>query len=147
MRLWSVHPKYLDSQGLVALWREALLAKNVLLGLTKGYKNHPQLLRFIKSSSPEDYINKYLETIYIESIKRNYCFNKDKIDNFKEIKNIPVCSGQIDYEIIHLQKKLFIRNPVKYYENIKLLDSVTECNPLFYIINGNIESWERISDK
>jgi hypothetical protein len=30
MRIWSLHPKYLDSKGLVALWRESLLAKNVL---------------------------------------------------------------------------------------------------------------------
>ena len=49
MRLWSVHPKYLDSKGLVALWREALLAKQVLEGGTKGYRNHPQLDRFKKS--------------------------------------------------------------------------------------------------
>jgi len=43
MRIWSLHPKYLDSKGMVALWREALLAKQVLLNKTKGYKNHPQL--------------------------------------------------------------------------------------------------------
>ena len=28
MRLWTLHPKYLDAAGLVALWREALLAQN-----------------------------------------------------------------------------------------------------------------------
>ena len=43
MRLWSIHPRYLDSMGLVALWREALLAQAVLRGETKGYKFHPQL--------------------------------------------------------------------------------------------------------
>ncbi|HEU5178767.1 MAG TPA: pyrimidine dimer DNA glycosylase/endonuclease V, partial [Burkholderiales bacterium] len=32
MRLWSLHPKYLDARGLVALWREALLAQAVLRG-------------------------------------------------------------------------------------------------------------------
>jgi hypothetical protein len=46
MRIWSIHPKYLDIKGLVALWREALLAKHVLEGRTKGYRNHPQLDRF-----------------------------------------------------------------------------------------------------
>jgi len=30
MRLWTIHPKYLDRQGLLALWREALLAQKVL---------------------------------------------------------------------------------------------------------------------
>jgi len=25
MRLWTLHPKYLDARGLVALWREGLL--------------------------------------------------------------------------------------------------------------------------
>jgi hypothetical protein len=43
MRLWSLHPQYLDPQGLVALWREALLAQAVLRGKTRGYKHHPQL--------------------------------------------------------------------------------------------------------
>lgn len=28
MRLWSLHPKHLDPQGLVALWREVLLARS-----------------------------------------------------------------------------------------------------------------------
>jgi len=30
MRLWSLHPRYLDAKGLVALWREGLLAQKVL---------------------------------------------------------------------------------------------------------------------
>lgn len=46
MRIWSLHPKYLDTKGLVALWRETLLAQHVLSGKTKRYKNHPQLARF-----------------------------------------------------------------------------------------------------
>lgn len=36
MRLWSLHPNCLDAQGLVALWREALLAQAVLRGQTRG---------------------------------------------------------------------------------------------------------------
>ncbi len=34
MRLWTLHPKYLDPRGLVALWREALFAQAVLRGWT-----------------------------------------------------------------------------------------------------------------
>jgi Pyrimidine dimer DNA glycosylase (EC 3.2.2.17)/DNA-(apurinic or apyrimidinic site) lyase (EC 4.2.99.18) len=52
MRLWSIHPKYLDVQGLLGLWREGLLAQKVLLGETKGYRNHPQLIRFKRTSDP-----------------------------------------------------------------------------------------------
>jgi Pyrimidine dimer DNA glycosylase len=46
MRIWSLHPRYLDRQGLTAGWREGLLAQKVLTGTTKGYRNHPQLRRF-----------------------------------------------------------------------------------------------------
>jgi hypothetical protein len=37
MRLWTLHPRYLDSQGLVALWREGLLAQAVLRNRTRGF--------------------------------------------------------------------------------------------------------------
>jgi len=46
VRIWSLHPKYLDRQGLTACWREALLAQAVLNGATRGYTRHPQLVRF-----------------------------------------------------------------------------------------------------
>jgi hypothetical protein len=36
MRLWSLHLKYLDAKGLVAVW--GLLAKKVSKEKTKGYK-------------------------------------------------------------------------------------------------------------
>ena len=39
-------------QGLVALWREALLARAVLRGKTRGYRHHPQLHRFRASATP-----------------------------------------------------------------------------------------------
>jgi len=52
VRLWSVHPEYLDSRGLVALWREALLAQAVLRGETRGYRRHPRLARFRARPDP-----------------------------------------------------------------------------------------------
>jgi hypothetical protein len=52
MRLWSLHPCYLDRQGLLALWREALLAQKMLQGQTRGYRFHPQLERFRAQSDP-----------------------------------------------------------------------------------------------
>jgi len=77
MRIWSLHPKYLDSKGLVALWRETLLAKHVLEGKTKGYKNHPQLNRFKAMKKPVEVINQYLSEIFIEAINRTSCGRHD----------------------------------------------------------------------
>lgn len=144
MRIWSIHPKYLDNIGLIACWRETLLTKHVLLGLTKGYKNHSQLLRFKNSSSPIDYINFYLNELYIESQNRNYNFNKNKIGKFKNnLEKINITNKQIEYEFNHLILKLKIRSKEK-YEEIKNIKNI-EANNLFNIINGEIESWEKIS--
>lgn len=44
MRLWTLHPKYLDPKGLVALWRETLLAQRVLAGRTRGYRFDESLI-------------------------------------------------------------------------------------------------------
>ena len=82
MRIWSLHPKYLDAKGLVALWRETLLAKHVLEGKTKGYKNHPQLDRFKNTEKPLDSVNYYLDIVYREAAERGYHFNKEKISRF-----------------------------------------------------------------
>ena len=70
MRLWSVHPRYLDAQGLVAIWREALLARAVLRGATKGYRHHPQLERFRAHASPRYAICAYLSAIQAEAYER-----------------------------------------------------------------------------
>src|SRR5512134_2680740 len=95
MRIWSLHPKYLDAKGLVALWRETLLAKHVLEGKTRGYTNHPQLHRFKKAKYPMDLVNQYLSEVYLEAVRRNYNFDKQKINwTFRKSK-IPVTTGQI----------------------------------------------------
>jgi hypothetical protein len=140
MRIWSLHPKYLDAKGLVALWRETLLAKKVLKGETVGYKNHPQLLRFKKSGNPINAINQYLSVVYLEATTRNYNFNKDKIDWDFEIVQLTVNKGQIDYEFEHLMKKLFVRDKEKYFKLLK--EKTIEPHPLFAIIEGEIENWE-----
>lgn len=144
MRIWSIHPKYLDSKGLVALWRETLLAQNVLLGKTKGYKNHPQLNRFKSHSNPIDAIGYYLHGIYKESTNRGYNFNKDKIISSPiNLERIPVTTGQSLYELEHLKNKLKSRDPKKYDE---ISDIATpDIHLLFYIIKGDIEDWKAIS--
>ena len=141
MRLWSVHPQYLDSKGLVALWREALLAQHVLDQKTTGYRNHPQLMRFRNAKKPLDAINQYLSAVYAEAEKRNYHFDKSKIDwNFEEA-TIEVTDGQLKYETHHLLNKLSVRCPEKYNELITL--SQLSPHPMFRIIAGDIEDWEK----
>jgi hypothetical protein len=145
MRIWSIHPKYLDSKGLVALWRETLLAKKVLEGKTKGYKNHPQLERFKKSKSPVDCINHYLSIIFRESAARGYNFNKDKVDwHFKRI-TLKVTTGQINYERTHLLNKLKFRNNIQYRLLVK--EKYFQPHPLFKTIEGKIEVWEKINNR
>ncbi len=139
MRIWSIHPKYLDTKGLVALWRETLLAKNVLLGNTNGYKNHPQLYRFKASLNPIGKIDCYLSFVYKESQERGYNFNKSKINWGFDIEKITVTSGQMEYERIHLLKKLKKRDT----DRCEMLHRETlDPHPMFEIIEGEIEDWE-----
>jgi hypothetical protein len=105
MRIWSIHPKYLDTKGLVALWREALLAKHVLEGKTKGYKNHPQLKRFNAANNPVNSINQYLGIVYGEALKRGFNFDRKKIKrNYDQVK-LTVTKGQLKFE-----KTICLRN-------------------------------------
>jgi hypothetical protein len=141
MRLWSIHPKYLDSKGLVALWREALLAKKVLMGKTKGYRHHPQIIRFQKYNSPVASINNYLCSIWIESADRGYSFNKNLIGYNKKISLIPVSEAQLLFELDHLRRKLKLRDK----KQLKIISGVKVPlpNPLFFVRNGPVESWEK----
>lgn len=111
MRLWSLHPKYLDSQGLVALWREALLVKAVIRGETRGYKHHPQLQRFSSHPHPRLAINAYLAAVHAEAMHRGYTFNRSRIGAVRAVQCIPVSSGQLAHEWSHLQNKLSVRSP------------------------------------
>jgi hypothetical protein len=143
MRLWSIHPKYLDPQGLVALWREGLLAKKVLEGNTKGYKNHPQLERFKKSPDPILFINYYLHFVVQEALERKYSFDGSKImSSFPKINPLPVTQGQLTYEFEHLKNK-FKKRDKKLFEKIKHTKDV-EVHPLFTPIDGEVETWEKI---
>jgi hypothetical protein len=142
MRLWSVHPKYLDSKGLVALWREALLAKHVLEGKTKGYKHHPQLIRFKALPDPVSAINAYLAQVYAEAQRRNFCFDASKFSAPKVFPLVPVTSAQLDFELQHLLAKCALRDKEQY----AILQKITRVipHPLFRVVTGPIESWEKL---
>ena len=143
MRLWSIHPRYLDRAGFLAVWREALLAQCVLQGKTKGYRNHPQLVRFIKLCDPLGGIGSYLDGIYHESARRGYCFNEQKINPSRLDKRITVTSGQVQYEWCHLKNKLRQRNR----KVLMALQTILQpdVHPLFTVIEGGIEYWEKIT--
>ena len=143
MRLWTVHPKFLDSQGLVALWRESLLARAVLRGMTRGYRHHPQLARFRAHSKPRPAISAYLQIIYDEARVRGYSFDVRKIGPVREVQPIRVTSGQFLYEWKHLLRKLSVRKPSLYRQWRK---ATPEVHPLFQLRAGPIEPWERVED-
>ena len=141
MRIWSLHSKYLDSKGLIALWRESLLAQKVLMGKTKGYINHPQLLRFKAYKEPINAISYYLSKVYEEGLIRGYNFDNSKIvASISIVKKILVNKGQLEYELEHLRQKLKIRD-FKRYELISGI-KIIEKHPLFKQVEGDIESWE-----
>ncbi|MFA3783196.1 pyrimidine dimer DNA glycosylase/endonuclease V [Melioribacteraceae bacterium 4301-Me] len=143
MRLWSIHPKYLDTKGLVAVWREALLAKKVLEGNTKGYKNHPQLVRFKNYSKPLKAINAYLFFIWQESNKRGYNFSSHKIIKSSLLPIIKVTNGQIEFEFLHLLEKLKTRDKGKFNSLKNLSLELVETHPIFKKVSGKIEKWEK----
>ena len=140
MRLWSLHPQYLDAKGLVALWREGLLAQKVLQGQTKGYRNHPQLNRFKQTSDPVTHIAYYLKIVQQQATERGYNFDASKIANFSDFSPITVTTGQIQYEVKHLHNKLQQRDSKKY----ATLQSLEHYEPhsLFKVIEGDVEAWE-----
>lgn len=145
MRLWSLHPKYLDSKGLVAVWREGLLARAVLDGKTRGYKNHPQLIRFKNQKDPLHFLDTYLNNIYLEAVDRGYNFNHDKIGIEIVENQIKVTKGQMIYELNHLLKKLKYRD-LDQYQQLKQIE-LPLSNPIFKVIPGDIEPWEKLKTK
>ncbi len=147
MRIWSLHPRYLDRQGLLAGWREGLLAQAVLNGQTKGYTNHPQLIRFRESVDPRGAIGTYLSYIAEEATARRYKFDATKILLRAEPDiRLTVNEGQLDYERRHLLAKVQTRHPED-AERIASLMVPADPHPLFTVVPGDIESWERFTTR
>ena len=141
MRLWSLHPRYLDPQGLVALWREGLLARAVLRGETRGYTRHPQLERFQAHAQPRSAINAYLAAVHDEAARRGYSFDRKKLGPVRAVSSIAVADGQLEAEWAHLRRKLASRSPawLAQLEDTRL----PACHPSFRRRPGPIASWER----
>lgn len=141
MRLWVLHPRHLDAKGLVALWREGLLAQAVLKGETRGYRNHPQLLRFREQSEPVAFIAEYLRAVHAESIERGYRFDAARIASDSTSGRITVPQGQVDFEWRHLLEKLEARAPQWHARQEQ--ERAPGIHPLFSVTPGSIASWER----
>ncbi len=143
MRLWSLHPKYLDTKGLVAAWREGLLAQKVLEGKTRGYRNHSQLIRFKNTKRPVAAIGVFLREIAREGDRRGYTFNWSKIRTGPGGRplRIAVSAQQAKYEFELLKSKLRKRdrNKLKELERERRI----QLNRVFSRKKGGIEEWER----
>ena len=141
MRLWSLHPRHLDPAGLVALWREALLAKAVLRGETRGYRHHPQLQRFNAHPQPRSAINAYLAAVHEEATARGYRFDGSKIGPVRAVDAIAVTTGQLALEWAHLLRKLALRKPA-WHERWSTTP-MPDCHPLFHLVAGPVADWEK----
>jgi hypothetical protein len=140
MRIWTLHPRYLDRQGLLALWREALLAQAVLAGQTRVYAHHPQLIRFREAPSPTESIAFYLRAVHEEATRRGYRFDATKIASPECAELIAVSDGQLDYEWAHLKEKLRARAR-SWLAGLEPV-SRPEPHPLFRVVPGAVAEWE-----
>lgn len=146
MRLWSLHPSWLDRQGLTACWREGLLAQAVLAGRTQGYTQHPQLARFRQQPEPVVAVAAYLHAVADEARARGYRFDPTRVDvpdspRTRTTPRIPVTDGQLDLEWRHLLRKLAVRSPDRYVAAVRA--GAPTPHPLFVVVPGDVEAWER----
>lgn len=171
MRIWSLHPSLLDRRALVACWRETLLAQKVLRGLTRGYTNHPQLIRFRAHPQPLEAVAAYLFGLADEADARGYSFNRaligageegasengagknsaDKSENpYASVARIPVPLGQLEYELAFLRHKVAGRDPEwehQLRERLTARGELAACaHPLFEVVPGSIEPWEKTKE-
>lgn len=143
MRLWTLHPKYLDAKGLVALWREALLAQKVLRGKTRGYRHHPQLIRFQAHEKPVAALAAYLRVVHDESSRRGYQFDSSKIARQRAVIALTETEGQLQYEWQHLKRKLKQRAP----QVLAMQRDITspDPHPIFRVVAGAVRDWEVVA--
>lgn len=151
MRLWSLHPRYLDRPGLTAAWREALLAQAVLAGRTRGYTAHPQLERFRGCADPLLAVGVFLSVLQQEATERGYRFDLTRVDRPPRrgmptdewVGSVPVAMGQVGYEWGHLMGKLRRRSPRDADRWASTPVREVEVHPLFLVVPGPVATWER----
>src|SRR5262245_32301148 len=142
MRLWTLHPRYLDARGLVALWREGLLAQAVLRHRTSGYVHHPQLQRFRSRPSPLGAIAQYLRAVHMEAARRGYAFAVSKVGRSRDAGRMRVTRGQLLYEREHLLEKLARRDATRAARLRRVIRPA--AHPSFRVVSGGVEVWEKV---
>ncbi|MGC5617306.1 pyrimidine dimer DNA glycosylase/endonuclease V [Georgenia sp. Z1491] len=147
MRLWSLHPRYLDRQGLTAAWREALLAQSVVIKGGGGYANHPQVERFRSQADPLAALGEYLAGIADEAHARGYRFDAAKIRTPPGDASGPpamtVTTGQLALEWQHLLGKLQRRSP-DVHARLAGVEH-PDPHPSLVEVPGPVATWERQS--
>ena len=145
MRIWSLDPEQLDRQGLIACWRETLLAQAVLLGRTKGYTRHPQLERFQALADPAAAVGTYLSFLADDAERRGYRFARSRIERSDPSVRIEVTEGQVELEWRHLLAKLAARSPDLSVEMLRreAAGEGKRLHPMFDLVPGPVASWER----
>lgn len=142
MRLWSVHPSVLDRVGLVALWREGLLAQAVLRGRTRGYRHHPQLIRFRETGAPVSTLASYLDEVWVEAERRGYSFDRARLARRRrDGYQMTLTRGQLTFEWMHLRAKLKARD-AGWLQTISAA-VLPRPHPIFRLTAGEKEEWER----
>lgn len=146
MRLWSIDPDQLDRAALVAGWREGLLAQKVLRGLTKGYRNHPQLDRFRALPDPVLAVACWLHGLADAADRRGYRFDRTRVVLPPERlladdrPRIELTGGQLDYEWQHLRAKVRERDP-GWWPQVE--SAAPRPHPMMDVVPGPIAEWER----
>lgn len=141
MRLWSLDPRLLDRRALVAGWREALLAQKVLAGETRGYRSHPQLVRFRAAPDPAAAIAAFLWGLAAEAKRRGYSFDSSKISRSLDSGlRITVTRGQLEHEWEHLLRKVRQRDPE--WLRAQLREAAPAPHPMMTEVPGDVEDWE-----
>jgi hypothetical protein len=115
----------------------------VLRGDTRGYRSHPQLLRFRARRNPQAVIAEYLRAVEAEAVRRGYRFDGAKIAPYRTSTRIVETAGQLMYESDHLKRKLYSRDPQRYRRLLAV--EQPESHPLFRLTAGGVREWERIS--
>jgi len=142
LRLWSIHPRYLDWMGLGALWRESLLAQTVLAGETRGWRNHPQLGRFKDHPESMDAIGFYLLKIREEAGFRGYSYDGSKIRRpVNRVALTSITTGQLLHEFSLLLERTRLRTPA-WHEMLRKVYDLPKAHPLFEVVEGDVGGWE-----
>ncbi|MEE8703288.1 pyrimidine dimer DNA glycosylase/endonuclease V [Bifidobacterium crudilactis] len=142
MRMWSLTPAVLDAKGIVACWRESLLAQAVLSGKTKGYTHHPQLERFRACEHPLAAVASYLGPLADEADRRGYHFDRSRILERPDPElRLTVNDGQLSYEWRLLLKKLEQRDPKAY---ARMTERGPQPHPIFLVVPGPVAAWEKV---